>query len=826
MRNKALFSLLFALLCCVGVRAQRPTLGDASGRPSYSYMTVHADETSEPLTISITNWRDCGIDTVIAAGGYNFRWQLVGSLSFSPNGTGSKSKPITSMADTAVTVYTSNSDPFAKGVIRLVYGGYYDGCASWSSRSVYKCFPSDGRAIAGDGALTSNDTVVFSVTPVLTANINANIGFDLYHWEYPDSIIEPVYTSGDSSAYTFRVNTQPKGLDNYLKVWLGRCAYEQERSTNFLSLPLRAKAPVPNVVGASSEGVICASVENDSIRLRIADPQPGVEYVWSIDDVNVEDVIDTVFLMKYNQSVQEVFVTAKFNNDNADNTRTQRTFYVIPPIRNDVQLFVSDECSARLGGTVSLSAPYVGSIDKKEFFRSYTNYGDLNTITLRGNLADYKIPLSYGDTTNYNPVVTFELNECASVDTGQFHISKTLHLRPSAVSVKVLDSDGQESLCFEEGDTLTLKAVVQGNVPQLPGAVYSWGNHTFVGDAGQQTVQVVVRPGDTQFRVTVSNPDLPCAKVTGSKTIDIAMPRPVISTSIDCIDVNVASTITLSVEAQTGNPDYRWTLDPGLASDGMPSIDEKNTLQIPTNGTPGVYHYSVRHKSVSGGCIAESVEDSVVIGASLSQYAVMSMVNGSTVYFYVWDNLNNSYVTDAKLQFTSVSDPEHPSNSSNGVLQVGTQRMEMSPFPHLVDEQGVLKAVFAPDGVCNGAVLAKSISGSTVTDTTIVLTQAELAALMAAGNKSLSARRGADDKGSALSIAPNPVSDLLTINLPSDSESVVTLYTLGGRCEKSITVARGSRMAIVDVSGLSDGIYIVHVRQDGAILSGRVQVKH
>ncbi|MFW5751828.1 MAG: T9SS type A sorting domain-containing protein, partial [bacterium] len=66
-----------------------------------------------------------------------------------------------------------------------------------------------------------------------------------------------------------------------------------------------------------------------------------------------------------------------------------------------------------------------------------------------------------------------------------------------------------------------------------------------------------------------------------------------------------------------------------------------------------------------------------------------------------------------------------------------------------------------------------------------------------------------------ITIYPNPVSGMLTIQSSSMIQSV-SIYDLGGKAVKQTTVEGGT--AIIDLSGLDAGMYLVGLQETGGKL--------
>jgi hypothetical protein len=80
-----------------------------------------------------------------------------------------------------------------------------------------------------------------------------------------------------------------------------------------------------------------------------------------------------------------------------------------------------------------------------------------------------------------------------------------------------------------------------------------------------------------------------------------------------------------------------------------------------------------------------------------------------------------------------------------------------------------------------------------------------------------------------LSVYPNPASDVVRINMPENfqhTSSDFRLFGLDGRLIMSIKIPSGTAVASFNSGGLKDGIYIIHVTNEGQSLKTRLIIQH
>jgi hypothetical protein len=78
---------------------------------------------------------------------------------------------------------------------------------------------------------------------------------------------------------------------------------------------------------------------------------------------------------------------------------------------------------------------------------------------------------------------------------------------------------------------------------------------------------------------------------------------------------------------------------------------------------------------------------------------------------------------------------------------------------------------------------------------------------------------------SSLSLFPNPVSDMLTVNFEATSSTSVQLIDLTGKVVRSETAQAGSVSTQFDVNDLNAGVYFVNVKNAAGSTTQKFVVK-
>lgn len=76
--------------------------------------------------------------------------------------------------------------------------------------------------------------------------------------------------------------------------------------------------------------------------------------------------------------------------------------------------------------------------------------------------------------------------------------------------------------------------------------------------------------------------------------------------------------------------------------------------------------------------------------------------------------------------------------------------------------------------------------------------------------------------GPIWSMQPNPAADIVTLHHGADLEGMAEVFAPDGRCVRNVAVRPGSIQEVIDLTGLSDGVYLVALTSDGLRSTQRV----
>ncbi|MBR2164964.1 MAG: T9SS type A sorting domain-containing protein [Paludibacteraceae bacterium] len=165
----------------------------------------------------------------------------------------------------------------ARGGITINYD--YGKCSGYSQGFIInKTFHPDTfkLTIEGPECIIDTQRVVYSVKPILTKNLGANIGIDSYIWNVlqtprPNFVDSILYVSGDTSSVTFRVgHVDPDNLPT-ITVSVGAC------NINYpLTLELGNSTPKPEIIDT-----MYYTVGKESFKVGVTKPDTALAYTWT-----------------------------------------------------------------------------------------------------------------------------------------------------------------------------------------------------------------------------------------------------------------------------------------------------------------------------------------------------------------------------------------------------------------------------------------------------------------------------------------------------------------------------------------------------------------
>ena len=431
----------------------------------------------------------------------------------------------------------------ARGAVTLNYDRA--GCGSSSERLIInKSFAPNkyNLSIEGPECIISGQTVVYSVDPILTKHLNAQIGIDTYHWNVVEQqeqlsfVDELLYVSGDGSSITFSVGEIDQQNLPTITLNVGDCNLSNDRT---LSLNLGNSTPVPDVTDT-----IFVPYGTAPFVVKLNTSNPDIAYTWECSDSVSFDIFrfdsqDSIRITPQESAKSadcKVFVTGEFRNITC-NTSSD-TIHIIRSWGEHIELKAenNETCFTMgnrykfsvsgdipLGSECSWTIPQgwslIGDNDKAQYIYLTPTASAYLVDTLRVR------PLNARDTArvrtyvvHVKPATIDHINEpgCIAVNGGvnKCYID-TIGLRPAALSFEwdipadsIVSGQGTDTIYFKGGDDITSIGVtakgkdgcdadiyIQNlSLPPVPPAAVISNNTCLWADSTQQVTLSVSNP--------------------------------------------------------------------------------------------------------------------------------------------------------------------------------------------------------------------------------------------------------------------------------------------------------------------------------------------
>ncbi|MBD0260725.1 MAG: hypothetical protein ICV83_33825, partial [Cytophagales bacterium] len=200
---------------------------------------------------------------------YGYRWYAKGDIEIlSTNGN--------KVTIRSVNKQTGAQPGYAKGRLFVSHRKVEsDPCGPFLAQlDIYKTFSlrsSTGNAsIIGPTCVVPGDTVAYSIDPVLSRNLDEEIGLDRYQWTFPSGW-RPYYYSGDSASVTLIAGSSVSGA---VAVGVGRCNVGDASKQLVLNLSQKAAKPV----FVQKPACVPGDVNTITVSVRQV---AGVSYKWT-----------------------------------------------------------------------------------------------------------------------------------------------------------------------------------------------------------------------------------------------------------------------------------------------------------------------------------------------------------------------------------------------------------------------------------------------------------------------------------------------------------------------------------------------------------------
>ncbi len=706
---------------------------------------------------------------------YGYRWYTRGDIAIvSTNGN--------KVTIRSVNQRTGAQPGYAKGRLFVSHRNVdSDPCGPFLAQlDIYKEFNlktrPGGAAIIGPACVAPGDTVAYSIDPVLSRNLDDEIGLDHYKWAFPADW-RPYYYSGDSTSVTLIAGSS---VASGVTVEVGKCNFGN--ADKRISLGLFQKAAKPLFVQRPQ----CLATDVRTVTVSVRQVA-GVSYRWTKPSnwtivksgvVNDENFITLNIDGNPGQIIVEAGVpgSGKCPSDTASFVLTRSL---------GADSYVSGEaCLAAQNGGV----------------RTYT----LVNAPLNSSFA-WTLPAGWAFA---NADSTAQSVQVIS-GSGGGSIVVSVKGSPCASSFKSLSVQQQPGrpLTLAGADCLVPNST--GNtftIEPVAGATsYTWtlsGGLTSSSTLVNGGTSIAINAGTTGGTVSVVANNGNCAGLPLAKTVSLAPATPAgITLAKTCINRNSRDEITFSIANPVSGQSYEWkpvypapaagaTAPAWTVKSGTPANGASITFV--TNGAPG--SYAVQARAVKAGCGTSDWLTSAPVTAMPAISVSMQPINDSDTGEKVGDLLVASALPGATYQWYR-----------NGMLLAGetSRTLNLDVF---TGAKTTFCVVASKDGCgTNSACLETDFTNTS------------------SGARMSAAQHAEPDLSSQVSVYPNPTTDgEFTLQLPEfKGEARVVLKSLQGRVMYSGPVSKAKSK--LSAGKLTSGLYLLQVTLNGKTVTKKVQ---
>lgn len=621
------------------------------------------------------------------------------------------------------------------------------------SLDVYKHFDAAakyGVEIIGPDCLADGDSVVFSIKPILTANLYAGIGMDLYNWNVFDATSAPYvqsipYVSGDSSSVTFKVGTMTGNDSISIRVGM---ANEEYRIVKHLG----KAAPKPIVNDT------CLPYDQSSFEVNVFNEDyPDLKYDWTwstnwriqyIDNVNKSRVLLSATVPGEDGDFS---VTSSFPNQDVECLYASKASFSLTrswgehPYITPTDTIVANGCDFI---EFELKDAYL----KKE---SYPTWDIPDTWESEGDEHHSTFKARPVNSTNYVDSIIVWEEVCNHKDSAKVYV----YIRPK----QVLSITNHGCLEDEEMYTFTAQSFSVG--PEPVSYIWVYGGDTIKESTGS-SVSIDADMSKSSLSVTsVGRYGYNSETTTFNLIYEPKEPKGIVLHN-ECIAYNMVDTVKLSILNPVPTQKYAWTPPTGWTIyETIGNLELDTCVRMLSNGTAGPH--IVYAKGVNEDNVDCRESGNVGLDLQITQIApiLFYQSHGTTTYYMIFAN---SSIQRAvwKIYDNGILISENITNS--GSLQVD----DSSP-------------IF--DDVRNSARYTLVIDATQIDDCSFRSSYgASITPNLAPERNSIRATR--IDNRLHTKIFPNPTKDEITINISNSDSNIadISIYDANGHLVSQI----------------------------------------
>lgn len=490
------------------------------------------------------------------------------------------------------TGYSASSFPTVKvvsplngyGKGRITYRYRNTGCSSGVHFDVFKSFAlPEGLEIKGPECVVTGEDVVYSITPLVTKNLNHQIGIDTYYWNIlentPSFVDEILYVSGDGSSITFKVGTVTDNMQ--IVAGIGQCNEDR------ISKTLGKATPRPEF----ESDTMLVPYGTDAFRIGLKNAQSNINYTWRCNNGNFELLQTTGDTITIQPKVSisdikgtgcDLIVTAKYINNSCD---TSETKVHIGRMWGHVTISPEVSCVA-VGDTLEFTV--AGDIPSSNTKCSWTypahwggRVSSKNTQTIRIAPTEYAALKDTLWVRSANPSDTTK------------SVFAVVHVKPAQIT------EIESSPCLTTGELQTFTIDTVGLLPHAKS--FHWVVDTAVTITGEGTTSISFAPtgGTTALSVTPIGED-DCNGETYTQYLALPPQQPDSIRSEDtCLFSGKALDVELSIKTTVPGHTYHWSrLNNWTISSDLP--DSSIVTYHTTNAWQGNYPVSAWATTAEG----------------------------------------------------------------------------------------------------------------------------------------------------------------------------------------------------------------------------------
>lgn len=775
MKHFSRYLFLTCLLCSLSLwQAHAVTPVFVVNGESYTHMAHVCMHHGDNSTITVSY--NTGDDII-----QDVTWQAIGDL-----------KLLTHDASSA----TFESTNFGKGVVRLRYNSGICG-SSIVDLHVYKEFDPEahGLVIEGPDCLTPGETVVFSVRPVLTRNLNAYIGVDSYFWNLTDTgaakpsfVDSIVYAAGDGSSVTFVAGTVHAGDE--VRVNFGECNTGADKTVT----KTLGKVPPRPILDRET---LCIPYGNAPAEaVVVVNTTEGIEYTCScppqyayVSDETADGKARFIFTAD-SISASEIKINATYRGEEACGS-SEAIISVKRMWGDDVDLRYTGkgDCCATVGqpeefslaGTVPL---YSGV------------HWDLPAGWERQGTTSSGFKIHIYPTNTAKGVDTLRVWGDACEDGIRKVVSTVVYVKPASVAA----IEGPACVSIGVPDTFRVALNNDGSAPMA----YRWTTSDGQNLTAYTGNYAVITPTANTTTISVQPLGLKCDAAVFTDTLAFMPVAPTGIISPSCIAYNMPDTVTFSINEPVANQQYAWTIP-----NGWRIVENRNNgreIDVRTTGVQG--EYIVGAYSIGEGICGNSavIYDTIRID-SIYTYLRYDSEGGSftfmprTIKNVHWYLLNNGqYVGDSEAfdpvdnRATEFQDPYY---DLVGDIVNDPANCQTTTYSIVVE-------YITPDG-CKGRHVQGRALSSNIDYHTLIASPAPQHAPRKES-------RVEQSSSTSLILSPNPANTVINASLDNGETFTLIIWNIDG--EKVFQTNELMEIHSVDVTNLLKGNYIAVAVKD------------